>query len=60
MQAAQGQTGASVFGSDPWGIPSIYPAAIISIGLLVIVSLMTPPPTEAELAPIFGEPAAKA
>jgi SSS family solute:Na+ symporter/sodium/proline symporter len=60
MQAAQGQTGASVFGSDPWGIPSIYPAAIISIGLLVVVSLLTPPPTEAELKPIFGETAAKA
>jgi len=60
MQAAQGQTGASVFGSDPWGIPSIYPAAIISIGLLVVVSLLTPPPTEAELKPIFGDTAAKA
>jgi Na+/proline symporter len=60
MEAAQGQTGASVFGSDPWGIPSIYPAAAISIGLLVIVSLLTPPPTEAELAPIFGEKTAKA
>lgn len=60
MQAAQGQTGASVFGSDPWGIPSIYPAAIISIGLLVVVSLLTPPPTEAQLAPIFGEKTAKA
>jgi len=60
MQAAQGQTGASVFGSDPWGIPSIYPAAIISIGLLVVVSLLTPPPTEAELKPIFGEKTAKA
>ena len=36
----------STFGADPWGIPSIYPSAIISIGLLVVVSLMTPPPTQ--------------
>jgi solute:Na+ symporter, SSS family len=55
MQAAQGQTGAAVFGADPWGIPSIYPAAVISIGLLVVVSLLTPPPTEAQLKPIFGD-----
>jgi SSS family solute:Na+ symporter len=55
MQAAQGQTGAAVFGADPWGIPSIYPAAVISIGLLVVVSLLTPPPTEDQLKPIFGE-----
>ncbi len=41
-------------GGDPWGIPSIYPAAAVSIGALVIVSLLTPPPTEEELAPLFG------
>lgn len=44
----------SYFGADPWGIPSIYPAAIISIGLLIVVSLMTAKPTEKELAPLFG------
>ncbi|HPS78012.1 MAG TPA: sodium:solute symporter family protein [Thermoanaerobaculaceae bacterium] len=44
----------SYFGADPWGIPSIYPAAIISIGLLIVVSLMTAKPTEEELAPLFG------
>jgi hypothetical protein len=60
MEAAQGQTGASVFGSDPWGIPSIYPAAAISIGLLIVVSLLTPPPTDAQLNPIFGKPTTKA
>jgi hypothetical protein len=60
MLSAKGATGASVFGADPWGIPSIYPAAIISIGLLVVVSLLTPPPTEAELKPIFGASASKA
>jgi len=40
-------------GTDAWGIPSIYPAGIISIGLLVIVSLMTPVPTAKELEKLF-------
>jgi len=53
IQGAAGAGGA-VFGGDPWGIPSIYPAALISIGLLVIVSLLTPRPTAAELEPLFG------
>ena len=44
-------------GTDAWGIPSFYPAAIISIGLLVVVSLMTPPPRQEELARLFPEPA---
>jgi solute:Na+ symporter, SSS family len=42
-------------GGDPWGIPSIYPAALVSIGALVVVSLLTRPPSRAELAPLFGE-----
>jgi SSS family solute:Na+ symporter len=54
MQAAQGKGGAQVFGGDPWGIPSVYPAALISIGTLVVVSLLTPPPGEKELEPLFG------
>ncbi len=54
MQAAQGQVGAQVFGGDPWGIPSIYPAALISVGSLVVVSLLTQKPTEKELEPLFG------
>jgi len=44
----------SYFGSDPWGIPSIYPAALISIGSLVVVSLLTPPPRPEQLAPLFS------
>jgi hypothetical protein len=31
-------------GGDPWGIPSIYPAALVSIGTLIVVSLLTAPP----------------
>jgi len=54
VQGAQ-SAGGAVFGGDPWGIPSIYPAALISVGALVIVSLLTPRPTEAELAPLFAE-----
>jgi solute:Na+ symporter, SSS family len=57
MQAAHGLTGLaainSTFGADPWGIPSIYPSAIISIGLLVVVSLLTPPPTREVLERLF-------
>jgi Na+/proline symporter len=41
-------------GGDPWGIPSIYPSALVSIGLLVVVSLLTAPPSPKELEPLFG------
>ena len=44
----------SYFGADPWGIPSIYPAALISIGALIVVSLLTPKPSDKELAPLFN------
>lgn len=53
MEAAPGATGAAVFGADPWGIPSIYPSAIISIGLLIVVSLLTPPPKPETLEKLF-------
>jgi len=38
---------------DPWGIPLIYPALLISLGCLVIVSLLTKPPSEETLAKMF-------
>ena len=38
---------------DPWGIPIIYPAAILSILSLIVVSYLTPPPSEEELKPLF-------
>lgn len=44
---------AVIQGEDPWGIPSIYPAALVSIGALILVSLFTTPPTEKDLAPLF-------
>jgi Na+/proline symporter len=59
LEAAPGKAG-DVFGADPWGIPSIYPAAIISIGLLVVVSLLTPKPKEEELKAFFGQKPAQA
>jgi len=59
MEGAQGAGGA-VFGADPWGIPSIYPSAIISIGLLVIVSLLTPAPKPEVLERLFGKSEAAA
>jgi SSS family solute:Na+ symporter/sodium/proline symporter len=36
----------------PWGIPTVYPAVILSVAALVVASLVTKPPTEAELAPL--------
>jgi len=46
-------------GGDPWGVPSIYPAAAVSIAALVVVSLLTPAPRAEELAPLFGERSAE-
>jgi SSS family solute:Na+ symporter len=42
-------------GGDPWGIPSIYPAGIISIGMLIVVSLLTPKPRPEDLVKLFPE-----
>ncbi len=47
-----------VVNGDPWGIPSIYPALFVSIGTLIIVSLLTPKPDKESLAKIFPEEAA--
>ena len=38
---------------DPWGIPIIYPAIIISLGTLIIVSLLTPAPPKEKLKELF-------
>jgi Na+/proline symporter len=42
-------------GGDPWGIPSIYPAGIVSIGMLIVVSLSTPKPRPEDLVKLFPE-----
>ncbi|MBI5325367.1 MAG: sodium:solute symporter family protein [Ignavibacteriae bacterium] len=46
-----------MIGEDPWGIPSIYPAAIVSIGTLIIVSYITPKPGKEILIKLFPEKA---
>lgn len=38
---------------DAWGIPSIYPAGIVSIGVLIIVSYLTPAPDKSVLEKLF-------
>lgn len=38
---------------DPWGIPIIYPAMAVSIAALVLVSYLTPPPSEEVLDRVF-------
>jgi len=40
---------------DPWGIPSIYPGILVSIGSLIIVSYLTPKPDEESLKVLFPE-----
>jgi Na+/proline symporter len=40
-------------GGDPWGIPIIFPALIISLGSLIIVSLLTKKPTPEQLEKFF-------
>jgi len=40
---------------DPWGIPSIYPGLIVSIGSLIIVSYLTPKPKKEDLIRLFPE-----
>ena len=40
---------------DPWGIPIIYPALFISLGSLIVVSLLTKKPKQEELGKFFPE-----
>jgi len=40
---------------DPWGIPIIYPALIVSLGSLIVVSLLTKKPEPEELEKFFPE-----
>ncbi len=38
---------------DPWGIPLIYPGIVVSLGSLIVVSLLTKKPKPEELAKLF-------
>ena len=40
---------------DAFGIPGIFPAFIVSVGCLVVISLLTPPPPKETLAKLFPE-----
>ncbi|MCD6454008.1 MAG: sodium:solute symporter family protein [Candidatus Aminicenantes bacterium] len=40
---------------DPFGIPIIYPAFLISILALIIISYMTKPPSKEEIASLFPD-----
>ena len=35
-----------------WGMPTVYPAFVLSVSVLVVVSLLTPRPSAEELAPL--------
>ena len=57
MMSAPGSTGAAVWGADPWGIPSIFPSLFLSLGSLIVISYLTPPPKPEELEKLFGKKA---
>lgn len=40
---------------DPWGIPLIFPALVVSLLSLIVVSLLTKPPKKEELDIFFPE-----
>jgi SSS family solute:Na+ symporter/sodium/proline symporter len=40
---------------DPWGIPGIYPALLISVTVLITASLLTPPPSRQVLEKLFPD-----
>jgi SSS family solute:Na+ symporter len=40
---------------DPWGIPIIFPALFISLGSLIVVSLLTKKPKQEELEKFFPQ-----
>jgi len=44
-------------GGDVLGIPLIYPSLLASVGLLILVTYMTPPPTREELKELFPDEA---
>lgn len=53
MYGAKTQAGAEIFGTDPFGIPSIFFSFFLSISSLIIISYLTKPPKEEEIAALF-------
>ena len=47
--------GTELYGKDPWGIPVIFPAIVISLGTLIVVSLLTPPPDKKVIEQLFPD-----
>ena len=45
-----------VVGHEPWGVPAIYPALIVSIGVLVLVSLAGSPPSREKWERFTAQP----
>ncbi|HEX6212616.1 MAG TPA: sodium:solute symporter family protein [Methylomirabilota bacterium] len=50
--AARMRAGADGAADYIWNLPTVYPAFVLSVGVLVVVSLLTRPPTEEDLAPL--------
>ncbi len=44
-------------GGDPWGIPGIYFSFIVSIACLIVISLLTKPPSQEEFKKLFPDKA---
>lgn len=53
MYGAKTQAGAKIFGTDPFGIPSIFFSFFLSISSLIIISYLTKPPKEEEIEILF-------
>ncbi len=53
MYGSETQIGAEIFGKDPFGIPSIFPSFFLSLFSLIVISYLTKPPKEEEIAILF-------
>jgi len=53
MYGAKSQVGSEIFGTDPFGIPSIFFSFTLSILSLIIISYLTKPPREEDIAILF-------
>lgn len=53
MYGAKTQAGAEIFGTDPFGIPSIFFSFFLSILSLIVISYLAKPPKEEEIVSLF-------